>query len=40
MDLNIQMVILGESLISKGLIHAAVVHFDVGDGFRVGSVSK
>lgn len=38
MDLNIQMVILGESRILKGLIHAAIVHFDAGDDFRVGSV--
>lgn len=40
MDLNIQMVVLGKSHILHGLIHTAVVHFDAGDDFRVGSVSK
>lgn len=40
MDLNIQMVVLGKSHILHGLIHAAVVHFDAGDYFGVGSVSK
>lgn len=40
MDLNIQVVILGESHALTGLIHAAVVHFDAGCDFRIGSVSK
>jgi len=39
-DLNIQVVTLGASPILTGLIHAAVVHFDAGDDFRVGNVSK
>lgn len=40
MDLNIQMVVLGKSHILHGLIHAAVVHFDAGDDFRVESVQN
>lgn len=40
MDLNIQMVIAGKTCILHGLIHTAVAHFDVGDDFGIGSVSK
>lgn len=40
MGLNIQVVILGESHILTGLIHAAVVHFDAGVDFGVRNVSK